>query len=271
MAELAAGVWIELERLLALPLPAEALASLWRELLRGLPEGASEERTALAAALEAHELRRIEALCLGSGTAAAGFEEGGLEEGLIRLEGLAPALEPERLAALLLRVLPELHRQLVDAAGADPAPAVVADPQRAERLWQADRWMRRLETLPHAPAVALGMMAEHICRYGAIAWMAQPGALARQRSVALLQRLLVLLPEARSWIVPAIRDRLQQGLDELGQGGELVDPGQLADLFEACAAMGEDGGLPEQARQALQLAVFRGRATLEVWNSLAGG
>ena len=94
---------------------------------------------------------------------------------------------------------------------------------------------------------------------------------ARQRSVALLQRLLVLLPEARSWIVPAIRDRLQQGLDELGQGGELVDPGQLADLFEACAAMGEDGGLPEQARQALQLAVFRGRATLEVWNSLAGG
>ncbi len=261
MAELAAGVWIELERLLALPLPAEALASLWRELLRGLPEGASEERTALAAALEAHELRRIEALCLGSG----------LEEGLLRLEGLAPALEPERLAALLLRVLPELHRQLVDAAGADPAPAVVADPQRAERLWQADRWMRRLETLPHAPAVALGMMAEHICRYGAIAWMAQPGALARQRSVALLQRLLVLLPEARSWIVPAIRDRLQQGLDELGQGGELVDPGQLADLFEACAAMGEDGGLPEQARQALQLAVFRGRATLEVWNSLAGG
>ena len=261
MAELAAGVWIELERLLALPLPAEALASLWRELLRGLPDGASEERAALAAALEAHELRRIEALCLGSG----------LEEGLLRLEGLAPALEPERLAALLLRVLPELHRQLVDAAGADPAPAVVADPQRAERLWQADRWMRRLETLPHAPAVALGMMAEHICRYGAIAWMAQPGALARQRSVALLQRLLVLLPEARSWIVPAIRDRLQQGLDELGQGGELVDPGQLADLFEACAAMGEDGGLPEQARQALQLAVFRGRATLEVWNSLAGG
>jgi hypothetical protein len=261
MAELAAGVWIELERLLALPLPAEALASLWRELLRGLPEGASEERAALAAALEAHELRRIEALCLGSG----------LEEGLIRLEGLAPALEPERLAALLLRVLPELHRQLVDAAGADPAPAVVADPQRAERLWQADRWMRRLETLPHAPAVALGMMAEHICRYGAIAWMAQPGALARQRSVALLQRLLVLLPEARSWIVPAIRDRLQQGLDELERGDELVDPGQLADLFEACAAMGEDGGLPEQARQALQLAVFRGRATLEVWNSLAGG
>ena len=261
MAELAAGVWIELERLLALPLPAEALASLWRELLRGLPEGASEERTALAAALEAYELGRIEALCLSDG----------IEEGLSRLEGQAPALDPERLAALLLRVLPELHRQLVDAAGADPAPELVADPQRAERLWQADRWMRRLEALPHAPSVPLAMMAEQICRYGAIAWMAQPGAVARRRSVALLQRMLVLLPEARSWIVPAIRDRLQQGLDELERGGELVDPGQFADLFEACAAMGEDRGLPEPARQALQLAVFRGRATLEVWNSLAGG
>lgn len=258
-----AGVWIELERLLALPLPAESLACLWRELLRGLPEGASEERAALAAALEAYELRRIEALCFNGG-----IENGTIEEGLSRLEGLAPALDPRRLARLLALLLPELHRQLVENVGSDPAPEVVADPLRAERLWQVDRWMRRLEALPHEESALLSMIAEQICRYGALAWLAQPGAAARQRAVLLLQRLLVLLPDARSWVLPAIRDRLQQTLDDLDQGGELVDPNQLAELFDACAAMAEDPGLPEEARAALKLAVFRGRSILEVWGSL---
>ena len=57
----APGVWIPLNQLLALPLPAEPLASLWRELLRALPAEASRERLALEQALQAHELRRLEA------------------------------------------------------------------------------------------------------------------------------------------------------------------------------------------------------------------
>ena len=258
MSRRAAGVWIPLNQLLALPLPAEALATLWRESLRMLPPEASRERQALQQVLQDHDRRRVEALC----------EAGDIQAALSLLEGLAPALEPERLAALLLRVLPELHRQLVDAAGADPAPAVVADPQRAERLWQADRWMRRLETLPHAPAVALGMMAEHICRYGAIAWMAQPGPPARWRAVTLLQRLLQLLPESREWALPAIRDRLLQGVQELERAEALADPQHLAHLLQACAAMEHDPQMSPQAREALQLAVFRGHAALEVWQNL---
>jgi hypothetical protein len=263
-----AGVWIELERLLALPLPAEALASLWRELLRGLPEGSSEERAALEAALETYELGRIEALCFSGSTEIGGIGESGIEEGLSRLEGLAAALEPARLAELLGRLLPELHRRLVESAGPDPAPEVVADPQRAEGLWQADRWMRRLEALPHEESALRSMIAEQLCRYGAIAWLAQPGVVARRRAVLLLQRLLLLLPEARSWVVPAIRDRLLLALEDLGRGGELVDPSHLAELFDVCAAMAADPGLSDEARAALQLAVFRGRATLEVWGSL---
>lgn len=253
-----AGVWIPLDQLLALPLPAEPLASLWRELLRGLPPAAVRERQALEQALQAHELRRVEALC----------EAGEIEAGLSRLEALAAGLDPTALAALLHRLMPGLHHKLVEQAGPSPAPELVADPLRAEQLWQADRWMRRLEQLPHQETDLRSLMAEHLCRYGAIAWMAQPGAAARWRAVALLQRLLQLLPEARDWVVPAIRDRLLHGVQELEQAEALADPQHLAQLLQACAAMGHDPQMPEQAREALHLAVFRGHAALEVWQNL---
>jgi hypothetical protein len=79
---------------------------------------------------------------------------------------------------------------------------------------------------------------------------------------------MLLQPEARSWAVPAIRDRLLEGVQELQQDDGLADPLHLAALLQACAAMEHDPELPQQAREALQLAVFRGRAALEVWQNL---
>jgi hypothetical protein len=254
----APGVWIPLNQLLALPLPAEPLASLWRELQRDLPAEASRERLALEQALQAHELRRLEAR----------FEAGEIEAGFSLLDGLAPELEPAALANLLSRLMPRLHHALVELAGPDPAPEVVADPRRAECLWLADQWMRRLEALPGQACELRPLMAEHLCRYAAVAWLAQPAPAARWRKLDLLQRLVLLQPEARSWAVPAIRDRLLEGVQELQQDEAIADPLHLAALLQACAAMEHDPQLPQQAREALQLAVFRGRAALEVWQNL---
>ena len=254
----APGVWIPLNQLLALPLPAEPLASLWRELLRALPAEASRERLALEQALQAHELRRLEAR----------FDAGELEAGFSLLDGLAPELEPEQLAELLSRLMPKLHHALVELAGPNPAPEVAADPRRAECLWLADQWMRRLEALPGLASELRLLMAEHLCRYAVVAWLAQPPAVARWRTLDLLQRLVLLLPEARSWAVPAIRDRLLQAVQELQQDDGIADPQHLAALLQACAAMEHDPCLPQQAREALQLAVFRGRAAIDVWQNL---
>lgn len=254
----APGVWIPLNQLLALPLPAEPLASLWRELLRALPAEASRERLALEQALQAHELRRLETR----------FDAGEIEVGFSLLDGLAPELEPEQLAELLSRLMPKLNHALVELAGPNPAPEVAADPRRAECLWLADQWMRRLEALPYQESDLRLLMAEQLCRYGAIAWMGQPGSASRWRAVALLQRLLLLLPEARNWAVPAIRERLQQGVQDLEQEGMLADPLHLSKLLEACAAMETEPDLTPQAVKALQLAVFRGRAALKLWQGL---
>lgn len=252
------GVWIGLDQLLSLPLPDEPLASLWRELLRTLPPEAGLERQTLQLALQSHELRRLQAQ----------FASGELEAGFRLLDRLAPDLGPAALAHLLNQLMPRLHHILVELAGTDPEPEVVANPRRAECLWLGDQWMRRLEQLPGKPFELRPLMAEHICRYAAVAWLAQPPATARWRTLDLLQRLLRLQPEARSWAVPALRDRLLEAVSELNHGEGIADPLYLAELLGACAAMEHDPQLTEQARGTLQLAVFRGRAALDVWQNL---
>lgn len=253
------GVWLPLDQLLSLPLPPEPLANLWRELLRSLPSDASQERRALQHALQIHDQRRVEALC-SAGRIAAGLD---------LLEGLAPCFTPEDLATFILGLIPRIHHTLVEEAGPDPLPDVVADPQRAEALWLADRWMRRLELLPHDPSPLERLHAEQLCRYAVLAWVARSGDTARCRSLALLERLLQLLPEASSWVIAAIRDRLQQGVNALLQeSGELADPVHLSRLLEACGALEADPDLSDDAREALRLALYRGRAALTVWQKL---
>jgi hypothetical protein len=96
--------------------------------------------------------------------------------------------------------------------------------------------MRRLEALPGQACELRPLMAEHLCRYAAVAWLAQPAPAARWRKLDLLQRLVLLQPEARSWAVPAIRDRLLEGVQELQQDEAIADPLHLAALLQACAA-----------------------------------
>lgn len=252
------GVWIGLDQLLSLPLPAEPLANLWREVLRSLPPEASQERQALQKALLSHDQARVETLC----------RTGRIAAGLDLLEGLAPRFDPEGLAAFLLHLTPLIHHLLVEEAGPDPAPEVVEDPLRAEALWHSDRWMRRLEALPHEPSPLERLHAEQLCRYAVLAWAARSGDAARWRSLDLLQRLLHLLPEAHGWVVPAIRARLQQGVEDLLQENALADPVHLSRLLVACGALEGDPHLSDDAREALQLALYRGRAALAIWQKL---
>ena len=230
----------------------------WSKAHETLSSGSGGPRQALQEALLRHELARVETLCSTGQIAAA----------LDLLEGLAPGLDPSALAALLLRLLPPIHHTLVEAAGPDPDPMVVNDPKRADALWRADRWMQRLQAIPHDPYPLEHLHAEQLCRYGVLAWVGQSGEVARWRALSLLQRLLLLLPESRSWVVPAIRDRLLEGVEAVLQAETVADPLHLARLLEACGALEADPALSDDARDALRLALYRGRAALDVWQKL---
>jgi hypothetical protein len=252
------GIWIPLPRLLSLPLPAAALAVLWRDLLLSLPADAHEERQALEQALLRHELSHLDAL----------IEQDRWEEMFSRLESLAGHLSEMDLAVHLADLTPRLYEFLVHQAGPDPAPEVVADERRAELLWLSDNWMRRFEQLPFERPDPLPLMAEHLCRYGALAWMRRQGPEARLRALALLERLHGLLPEARDWVLPSIRERLLLSVEELSQQGELADPDQLQGLLEACRCLADEKAVTSERRSAIDRAVFRGLASLQLWRQI---
>ncbi len=241
-----------------MPLPAAALAVLWRDLLLSLPTEAHEVRQALEQALIRHELNQLDVL----------IEQDRWEEMFGRLEVLAGQLSEAELARQLADLMPRLHHRLVEQAGSDPVPEVVADERRAELLWLSDHWMRRLEQLPFVRPDPLPLMAEHLCRYGAIAWMGRKGPQARRRALSLLERLHALLPEARDWVLPSIRERLLLTVEELSRQGELADPDQLQELLEVCRCLADEEALTSERRSAIAGAVFRGLAGLKLWRHL---
>jgi hypothetical protein len=258
MAETRSGVWIPLPRLLSLPLPAAALAVLWRDVLLSLPAEAHEVRQALEQALIRHELNQLDVL----------IEQDRWEEMFGRLEVLAGQLSEAELAGQLADLMPRLHHRLVEQAGSKPAPEIVAEQRRAELLWLSDNWMRRLEQLPFERPDRLLVMAEHLCRYGAIAWMGRKDPQARRRALSLLERLHVLLPEARGWVLPNIRERLLLSVEELSQKGELADPDHLEELLEACRCLADKEGMTSERQSAIAAAVFRGLASLKLWRHI---
>ncbi|MCP9917502.1 hypothetical protein [Cyanobium sp. ATX 6F1] len=258
MAKKQSGIWISLPRLLSLPLPAAALAVLWRDLLLSLPADAHEERQALEQALMRHELSQHDVL----------IDQDRWEQMFSRLESLVGQLSEAELAGHLADLTPRLYQFLVHQAGPDPAPEVMADERRAELLWLSDNWMRRFEQLPFERPDPLPLMAEHLCRYGALTWMRRKGPQARLRALSLLQRLHALLPEARDWVLPSIRERLILSVEELSQEGELADPDQLQELLEACRCLADEEALTSERRSAIDGAVFRGLASLQLWRQI---
>lgn len=259
--ETGSGVWIPLPQLLSLPLPASALAVLWRYLLLSLPAEAVEERQAIEAALLGHEVTQLDVL----------IEQDRLEEMFSRMESLAGQLSVIDLSNHLSELLPRLHELLVDQAGSIPAPEVLADERRAELLWLSDQWMRCLEQqLSFKRTDRLSVIAEQLCRYGALAWMEQKGTNARQRALSLLDRLHRLLPEASDWVLQGISERLLETLEELTHKSELTDPDQLQEMLEACRCLADNNGVSAERRSSIDQAVFRGLASLQLWREING-
>jgi hypothetical protein len=209
-----AAVWLELERLLALPLDPVARATLWRQLLTLAPvagdgSGQDQVRATLELRLLEHELER----CRNLGLAGAWLEA------LQRLEALAPQLRQgdagDLPAAVLVELVVGVHQAIVvEERSMDPQ-------QRAELLWQAHRWLKVGGLVELPPHDWLSSTREQICRTAALAWLDLAGAiegpdaraLARQRSLVLLIDLAPFWSPCPDWIALYLQEGLRSACE----------------------------------------------------------
>lgn len=196
------GVWVELEWLLSLPMEGPALTVLWSAVLHDAPHN-QLIRAGLERALERQAFYDVRSRCL----------DGHWCEGLLKFDELLRRPWPEESMARFVadigyELVLELHRHLIE----EETPAeCFNEEKRANLLWRAHVLLELLEPLPGAQPVRLPVVSEHIARYGALAWMAQQGAEARDRAIRLLRRLAELNDEARYWVEPALQEQIAQG------------------------------------------------------------
>lgn len=210
---------VPLERLLELPLPAAALATVWREAMTWSADAGLRRRLALELAVL--ELDRCRELGESQGWATVLPRLEGWETTWQNLCAVASADELDHCRPqwqeAMARLLEALAQHLNSSLEAPPSteaetPALVA---WADLLWWC--WERR------DPEGGDPTQRERLCRLGAIAWLALadfrrggPGGLqASGRAQALLVDLAALTPPEVVWI----RNGLQQGLaDHLAAG-----------------------------------------------------
>jgi hypothetical protein len=208
-------VWLDLERLMLLPLDAVARGTLWRELLHlitasGDDGGTHPLHNALVLRLLGDELDRCRRL---------GQEEAWLEA-LQRLEALRPQLLQPPMAdvaqALLLDLVMGVHQAMVveESVG-------LPREQRAELLWQVHRWLKRGDGIELPSHDWLQPVREQICRTAALAWLDQieanpdkaDAALARQRALMLLIDLVPFWTPCPDWIGHYLLKELRAACD----------------------------------------------------------
>jgi len=261
------GLWVDLDWLLGLPLEGPALGTLWaavRDQLAAdpVPSAQSEAaRAALEQALARQDLFNLRRRCLGGDWFA------GLDELQALLAEDPKDLKTAELAARVgAELVLELHHRLID----DDAPPCPYDgDQRAELLWRAHALLGHLEPLPGPRPVRLPVVIEQISRYGALAWMERDGSPARRRAVELLLRLCAVNPEARSWALPAIRERVSAEAQEQARAPDPADTEGLALLLNWIEGLAVVDPPADQALEALRQALLRGRLSLELLQ--AGG
>lgn len=210
---------VPLETLLELPLPAAALATVWREAIGWTADGAVRRRLALELAVL--ELDRCREIGEGGGWATVISRLEGWEATWQDLCATASADELEacrpQWQQAMARLLASLQRHLNSSLEAPPA----SDHETAELCGWAELlwwcWERR------DPTGGDPILRERLCRLGAIAWLAlagfrrgtAAGLLASGRAQALLVELAAQTPPEVLWI----RNGLQQGLaDHLAAG-----------------------------------------------------
>lgn len=207
---------VPLETLLELPLPAEALATVWREAMTWTADGTVRRRLALALAVL--ELDRCRDIGEGGDWSAVIPRLEGWET---TWQGLCTSADEEELEqcrpqwqAAMARLLAALQQHLNTSLEAPPAtdretPQLV---NWAELLWWC--WERR------DPAGGDPALRERLCRLGAIAWLALAGfrrggprgLQASGRAQALLVELATLTPPDVLWIGNGLRQGLADHL-----------------------------------------------------------
>lgn len=203
-----AGIGVELDWLLALPLDGEALVTLWSAVEADLAAVAPQTPATRAARAALKDARRTQQLLNLRGRCLDGDWLMALPSFIDQLGGEAPPVASEA-TAWGLELLQELHFRLLDPN----APAWdLCDDDRADLLWQAHTLLERLEprlqSLSGETPERLPVVIEQISRYGAIAWMSRQGAIARERAIRLLLRLAWVNPDSHPWSLPALRERI---------------------------------------------------------------
>jgi hypothetical protein len=257
------AVWLELERLLALPLDPVAKATLWRELLTLAPvdgDGSWQDqvRPTLELRLIEDELERCRTL----------GQTGAWLEALQRLEALLPQLEHRRhsdlSATVLLHLILEIHQAIVGEE------CSIATDERAELLWQAHRWLQRGGLVEPPPHHSLDSIREQICRFGALAWLArvrtstdeEERVRALRRSMTLLLNLAAQLDPCPTWVLQGLREGLQRAL--LAEPEALLPPAELHRWARGYV----DYALPQQLREKASDLLRHAEAALEVGRAL---
>jgi hypothetical protein len=257
------SVWLELDRLMALPLDAVARATLARELLTLLSTDAvASNHVQLRDTLEMWLLEDELDRCRRLG------QDGEWLEALQRMEALLPQLEQRDVGDIPVDVLWDLirgiHRAIVEEERA------VATDERDELLWQVHRWLQRGGVVELPPHHSLDSIREQICRFGALAWLArvrtstdeEERLRALRRSMTLLLNLAAQLDPCPTWVLQGLREGLQRAL--LAEPEALLPP---ADLHRW--ALGYvDYALPQQLREKASDLLRHAEAALEVGRAL---
>lgn len=270
-----AGLWLDLETLLDLPLEPQSLAVVWQEILQQQHWGSSPAeqliRQRLVDALQNLDLERAIARC----------EQGEWSTGLSKLEAhLRHDRLDKSLAQRLVILLPMLHFQLVELAEQSPSRCPFDESERAELLWTCSIWLKRLDafSMEHPGCLAqserMAVIHEHIYRYGALVWMQRESSLACTRSLTLLLDLSAINPLAIPWAMPACIQRIQQELETLEALVTMLQPSpellthverligiakRLEEVFPAA---------PPAPELRLQQQLVDVRACLDVWGQL---
>jgi hypothetical protein len=271
-----AGLWLDVQELLELPLDADAKAQLWRLALRQHPNAPPEQQVPLQVALARH--------CGQASAGAAaeghwGLMQQELAEAMAAYSRLAE-LSPDRAAAarqelghLIGKLTADLHASV---HAHEPPPPIergalcwhgfqLGQAYRRLQLEQPD-WLWHLdEQLVREGAIALRQLASDSHNSETATVAEQPDAAQRQlwrrKALELLLHLSRLHQPCPDWIGQAAQELLVLELEAtLGSGAAVVQPQELQQLLSWAARL----PLPPEQAAAVQLAAQRGICSLQL-------
>jgi hypothetical protein len=244
------GIWLSLDSLLELPLPASAQLELWRRLLAELgPSDSSAQdecRVALLAALcEQEPLQGCHSLERGSWQEGRGAWQAALEHHG-QLLALRPATATAAMARLmegLIQMLARLDQALTHRQWRPPA----SPRENAEVHGLAAELLLAIRGLGGPLPAWFAVVEEGLLRRGALALLQQADGECRRQGIALLLRLAQLQP-VPEWLPARLELAVLSLLADLDQSSH-----PAADLLALVAVLAPLGSLVEAPQIRLQV------------------